>query len=119
MCTIVARKSYAPPVTNFSVSCDPVTLEWLTEYAYKKKTTRSKVIREALVDFRKKLEERSGDVNGPIINPEERCCICGSAVLRNFGLVLCMQGSSHRLEATGPRTHQEKPPKKVENPIDE
>ena len=39
----MARKSYAPPVTNFSVSCDPVTLEWLTEYAYKKKQLGQKL----------------------------------------------------------------------------
>ena len=115
----MARKSYAPPVTNFSVSCDPVTLEWLTEYAYKKKTTRSKVIREALVDFKKKLEARAGDVNGPIINPEERCIVCGATVLRNYGVILCMASPNHRLEATGDRTHREKPKPKVENPIDE
>ena len=115
----MARKSFAPPATNFSVSCDPVILEWLTRYAYEKKTTRSKVIRQALIDFRKKNEERSGDVNGPIINPDERCCVCGAAVLRNFGLVLCMANSNHSLQPTGPHTHELKPKRKVENPIDE
>ena len=115
----MARKSYSPPATNFSVSCDPVILEWLSRFAYEKKTTRSKVIRLALVDFRKKHESLDSDENGPVIHPEERCCVCGSAVVRNFGLVLCMSKSTHRLMPTGPRTHQEKPAEVVENPIDE
>ena len=115
----MARKSFAPPATNFSVSCDPVILEWLSRFAYEKKTTRSKVIRLALVDFKKKHETLDNDENGPVIHPEERCCICGSLVVRNFGRVLCLSTSTHQLIPTGPRTHQEKPPEKVENPIDE
>ena len=91
----MARKSYAPPVTNFSVSCDPSTLEWLTEYAYRKKTTRSKVIREALVDFREKFETRIGSENTPKIAPEG-CIVCGSAVIRVPGVRgLCLESSAH------------------------
>ena len=115
----MARKSFAPPATNFSVSCDPVILEWLTEYAYRKKTTRSKVIRLALVDFKEKFETRIASGNGPVIHPEERCIVCGATVMRNFGVILCMASPHHRLQATGDRTHEEKPAEQVENPIDE
>ncbi len=105
----MAKKSYAPPVTNFSVSCDPVTLEWLTEYAYRKKTTRSKVIRQALVDFRKKFETPIANENTPKIAPEG-CIVCGAEVLRMPGVrALCLESPFHTQE----------PPKKVENPIDE
>ena len=105
----MAKKSFAPPVTNFSVSCDPSTLEWLTEYAYRKKTTRSKVIREALIDFRKKFETRVASENTPKIDPVG-CVVCGSEVLRVPGVRgLCLESPAHKQE----------PPTKVENPIDE
>ena len=103
----MAKKSYAPPVTNFSVSCDPVTLEWLTEYAYRKKTTRSKVIRLALVDFREKFETRIASENTPKIAPEG-CIVCGSEVLRVPGVRgLCLESPAHVQE----------PPKKVEGVV--
>ena len=115
----MARKSFAPPVTNFSISCDPSLVDWLNDYAHKNKTTRSKVVRKALVEYRAEHEDRSTDENGPVIHPDERCVICGATVMRNFGVILCMASPHHRLEATGERTHQEKPPEQVENPIDE
>ena len=105
----MAKKSFAPPATNFSVSCDPIILEWLTRFAYEKKTTRSKVIRLALIDFRKKHEAPVVTENTPQIDPVG-CVVCGSEVLRMPGVRgLCME-SPH---------HVQEPPKKVENPIDE
>jgi len=114
----MAKKSFAPPVTNFSISCDPSLVDWLNDYAYKKRTTRSKIVRRALVDFRAEHEALDISENAPVIHPEERCVVCGASVLRNHGLVLCMASSHHKLLATGTHTHLEKPKPKVENPID-
>ena len=105
----MAKKSFAPPVTNFSVSCDPSVLDWLNQYAYENKTTRSKLIRKAIIEFREKHETAPVNENTPQID-SAGCVVCGSAVLRMPGVRgLCMESPNHVQE----------PPKKVENPIDE
>tara|TARA_Y100000296_G_scaffold4997_1_gene6330 strand:- start:81 stop:380 length:300 start_codon:yes stop_codon:yes gene_type:complete len=50
----MARTGYADPVVNFSVSCDPQLLKRLNDYASKKRTTRSWIVRKALLQW---LEE--------------------------------------------------------------
>ena len=94
----MTKKSFAPPVTNFSISCDPSLVDWLNDYAYKKKTSRSKIVRKALVDFRAEHKAADTDVNGAIIDPEERCIGCGAAVIRNFGIVICMGTARCKIE---------------------
>jgi len=37
----MAKKQFAPPVTNFSISCDPSMVTWLNEYAHTNRTSRS------------------------------------------------------------------------------
>jgi len=86
----MAKKSFAPPVTNFSISCDPSLVTWLNNYAHEKRTSRSKVVRKALVDFRAEHEAAETAVNGTVIDPEERCVGCGAAVIHNFGVAICM-----------------------------
>jgi hypothetical protein len=94
----MAKKSFAPPVTNFSISCDPSLVDWLNDYAHKNKTSRSKVVRKALVDFRAEHKAADMDVDGAIIDPEERCVGCGAAVIRNFGIVICMGTARCKIE---------------------
>ena len=107
----MAKKSFAPPVTNFSVSCDPSVLDWLNKYAYEHKTTRSKIIRKAIIDFRAEHESRSENGNAPIIDSETRCLTkgCDSAVLHVPGVrPMCLFSPHHKQVV-----------EKVENPIDE
>jgi len=104
----MAKKSFAPPVTNFSVSCDPSVLDWLNLYAFEHKTTRSKLIRKAINDFRAANEEAPESENTPRISAA-KCIVCGTEVLSVPGVRgLCLESPSHIQE----------PPKKVENPID-
>ena len=107
----MAKKSFAPPVTNFSVSCDPSVLDWLNKYAYENKTTRSKIIRRAIIEFRAEHETQTRDVNGPVIDSEARCIVkgCDSAVLRFPGAPALCLFSPHHSQVI----------EKVENPIDE
>jgi len=102
----MAKKSFAPPVTNFSVSCDPSVLDWLNLYAFEHKTTRSKLIRKAINDFRAANEDaycRELQISAA------KCIVCGTEVLSVPGVRgLCLESPSHIQE----------PPKKVENPID-
>ena len=86
----MAKKQFAPPVTNFSVSCDPSLVAWLNKYAHSKQTSRSKIVRKALIDFRAEHQDADTNVNGPIIDPEERCVGCGAVVMHNFGRAFCM-----------------------------
>ncbi len=107
----MAKKSFAPPVTNFSVSCDPSMLTWLNDYAHSNKTTRSKIVRKALIDFRAEHEDARTDDNGVKIDPEERCAGCGAAVVRNFGIVVCLgPGHKCRIEADPAGGNRLKPP---------
>ena len=106
----MAKKSFAPPVTNFSISCDPSLVDWLNDYAYKKKTSRSKIVRKALVDFRAEHKAADTDVNGAIIDPEERCVGCGAAVIRNFGIVICMGTARCKIEPDPEGGNRMKPP---------
>ena len=91
----MAKKQFAPPVTNFSVSCDPALVKWLNEYAHKNRTSRSKLVRKALIDFRAEhLDEP--DVNAPIIDVQIRCAECDAAVIRvPGGRTLCLRDSAH------------------------
>jgi len=86
----MAKKQFAPPVTNFSISCDPSLVDWLNEYAHKNRTSRSRIVRKALIDFRAEHEEAETNENGPVIDPEERCVGCGAVVMHNFGRAFCM-----------------------------
>ena len=106
----MAKKSFAPPVTNFSVSCDPSLVDWLNDYAYKNKTSRSKIVRKALIDFRAEHKAAETDDNGAVIDPEERCFSCGAAVIRNFGIVVCLGPARCRIEADPAGGNRLKPP---------
>jgi len=91
----MAKKQYAPPVTNFSISCDPAMVKWLNDYAHKKRTSRSKVVRKALIDFRAEHQD-DPDVNGPKLDVESRCIICDATVIRQPGIrAICTRSSSH------------------------
>jgi len=92
----MAKKGFAPPVTNFSVSCDPTMVAWLNEYAHKNRTTRSKVVRKALVDFRAEHKMSDVDEKAPVIDVQLRCDECDSAVIRiPGGRNLCTRSSAH------------------------
>jgi len=91
----MAKKGYAPPVTNFSVSCDPAMVKWLNDYAHKKRTSRSKLVRKALIDFRAEHMDEPDD-NAPVIDAAARCIICDAAVIRTSGhRALCIMSSAH------------------------
>jgi len=92
----MAKKQFAPPVTNFSVSCDPAMVAWLNEYAYSHRTTRSKIVRKALIDFRAEHEDAPSDENAAIIDVQLRCVECDAAVIRvPGGRNLCTRSSAH------------------------
>jgi len=105
----MAKKSFAPRVTNFSISCDPSMLDWLDDYAIKNKTSRSRVVRKALVDFRAEHKADTNE-NGPKIDPQERCVSCGAQVIHNYGLAICMNDNKHcNIEALPGGGHRLKP----------
>jgi len=92
----MAKKQFAPPVTNFSISCDPSLVDWLNDYAYKKKTSRSKIVRKALIDFRAEHEEAPGDGTPPLMDPSARCVVCDAMVIRALGVApICTRSSAH------------------------
>jgi len=91
----MAKKQFAPPVTNFSVSCDPALVKWLNDYAHKKRTSRSKLVRKALIDFRAEHMDEPDD-NAAIIDVESRCVDCNAAVIRQYGLAICSVDPTHR-----------------------
>jgi len=69
---------------------------WLNEYAYKNRTTRSKIVRKALIDFRAEHKLADTDENAPVIDAEARCIICNAAVIRAPGQRgLCIVSPSH------------------------
>jgi len=105
----MAKKSFAPPVTNFSISCDPSLVTWLNNYAHAKRTSRSKVVRKALVDFRAEHEAAETNESSPHFDPAERCIVCQALVLRMPGV---------RALCTASPNHVQEPPAVVENPID-
>jgi len=91
----MAKKGYAPPVTNFSVSCDPAMVKWLNDYAHKKRTSRSKLVRKALIDFRAEHMDEPDD-NGPKLDVKTRCIICDAMVIRQPGIrAICSMSSAH------------------------
>jgi len=91
----MAKKGYAPPVTNFSVSCDPALVKWLNDYAHKKRTSRSKLVRKALIDFRAEHMDEPDD-NAAIIDPARRCVECSAAVIRQYDQAICTVDPFHR-----------------------
>jgi len=92
----MAKKTFAPPVTTFSISCDPSMLTWLSEYAHANRTSRSRIVRKALIDFRKEHEAPTVDVNAPVMDPERRCIVCNATVIRIPGQRgLCIESSQH------------------------
>jgi len=95
----MAKKQFAPPVTNFSVSCDPAMVAWLNEYAYKHRTTRSKIVRRALIDFRAEHKDAPAPDSLPIIDAARRCIECGAAVVRQYGLAICTVSPGHKNES--------------------
>jgi len=95
----MTKKSFAPRVTNFSISCDPAMLDWLDDYAIKNSTSRSRVVRKALIDFRAEHEEAPGDGTPPVLDPERRCVICDAMVIRVPGVApICTVSSAHEQE---------------------
>jgi len=94
----MAKKQFAPPVTNFSVSCDPAMVAWLNEYAHKHRTTRSKIVRKALVDFQAEHKAAPALDSAPVIDPERRCVECDAAVIRQHGLAICTIDGGHKNE---------------------
>ena len=48
------REGYANPVAIASFSMYPVQIEWLNGYALKHKTSKSWIVRKALLDFQEK-----------------------------------------------------------------
>jgi len=95
----MAKKQFAPPVTNFSVSCDPSMVTWLNEYAHTNRTSRSRIVRKALIDFRAEHEEAPGDGTPPVLDPERRCVICDAMVIRVPGVApICTVSSAHEQE---------------------
>jgi hypothetical protein len=94
----MAKKQFAPPVTNFSVSCDPAMVAWLNEYAHKHRTTRSKIVRKALVDFRAEHKDAPALDSTPEIDPGRRCVECNASVVRQYGLAICTIDGAHKNE---------------------
>ena len=105
----MAKKQFAPPVTNFSISCDPSLVDWLNEYAHKNRTSRSRIVRKALIDFRKEHEALEINESTPQFDPANRCIVCQALVLRMPGV---------RALCTVSPNHVQEPPAIVENPID-
>jgi hypothetical protein len=105
----VSKKSFAPPVTNFSISCDPSLVTWLNNYAHEKQTSRSRVVRKALVDFRAEHETTDTNESTPHFDPVARCIECNALVLQVPGARALCTASPH---------HVQEPPAIVENPID-
>jgi len=91
----MAKKEFAPPVTNFSISCDPSLVKWLNDYAHKKRTSRSKIVRKALIDFRAE-HMTDADDNAAIMDVKTRCVICDAMVIRQPGIrPICSMSSAH------------------------
>jgi len=91
----MAKKEFAPPVTNFSISCDPSLVDWLNNYAHKKRTSRSKIVRKALIDFRAE-HTAEPDENAAILDVKTRCIICEGAIVRQAGIrPMCTVSPSH------------------------
>jgi len=92
----MAKKTFAPPVTTFSISCDPSMLTWLNEYAHTNHTSRSRIVRKALIDFRAEHKAPSTDASYPVMDPERRCIVCNATVVRIPGQRgLCIESSQH------------------------
>ena len=96
----MAKKGFAPRVTNFSISCDPAMLDWLDDYAIKNRSSRSRVVRKALIDFRAEHKDAPDDGTPPVLDPERRCVICDAMVIRVPGVApICTVSSAHVQES--------------------
>ena len=92
----MAKKQFAPPVTNFSISCDPSIVTWLNEYAHTNHTSRSRIVRKALIDFRAEHKDAPSDAHAPVMDPKRHCIVCNATVIRIPGQRgLCIESSQH------------------------
>jgi len=73
------REGYAKPVAIASFSMDPVLINWLNGYALEHKTTKSKIVRMALTDFKEKT----------VLNEKLDCKKCGARNDREFAYMGC------------------------------
>ena len=59
---IMGRKEgYAAPVAVASFSMDPVLINWLNGYAQEHRTTKSSIVRRAILDFKEKVTPKGWD----------------------------------------------------------
>ena len=52
------KEGYADPVAIASFSMDPVIITWLNGYAQQHQTTKSWIVRKALIDFKEKYDPK-------------------------------------------------------------
>jgi len=83
----MGRKSgFSKPVAVASFSMDPVMVTWLNDYAHAHKTTKSRIVRKALVLFQEKYDPvevpddptRGGRFNPELIYESPWQCTCGN-----------------------------------------
>jgi len=53
------KEGYADPVAIASFSMDPAIITWLNGYAQEHQTTKSWIVRKALLDFKEKYEPKA------------------------------------------------------------
>jgi len=53
------REGYAKPVAIASFSMDPELITWLNKYAHSHKSTKSWIVRKALLDFQEKYDPQT------------------------------------------------------------
>jgi len=73
-------------------------LTWLNNYAHENRTSRSKVVRAALVAFRSEHRRESAPDEQPQIDNSRRCVECGATVVRQYGLAICTIDGAHTNE---------------------
>ena len=68
------KEGYAKPVAIASFSMDPVLINWLNGYAQEHRTTKSAIVRRAILDFKEKTTPKGWD-----------CPKCGAVSSADFG----------------------------------
>ena len=58
------KEGYAPPVAIASFSMAPAIIAWLNKYAHEHKTTKSWIVRKALLDFQEKYDPKKWTCKG-------------------------------------------------------
>ncbi len=58
------KEGYADPVAIASFSMDPAIIAWLNKYAHEHKTTKSWIVRKALLDFQEKYDPKKWTCKG-------------------------------------------------------